>query len=283
MYNVGGIPHLEWNGDSSTIGGYPNGTWQGLYPIYAAIIDTFMTNQTPYAIGISGEYSGSQVNFDIELLLNDDRSPDNMYLELFVAEDSIYSYWGAIDEYHNARNVARRYITKSTSQKLPISISASGESETFSGSFEISEAWVDSNIKIISIVQDLDIFQVFQVATRNIMNMDPDLDGDGFDDVYDNCPNTYNPDQLDVDGDGIGDVCDPCNALAAVLGNVNLDASGDDYIPIIDVADILALSDLVNNTGLPPNDCQQIDLLEDGTINDWDLFVLVDLVMAGGN
>ena len=116
MYNVGGIPHLEWNGDSSTIGGYPNGTWQGLYTNYAAIIDTFMTNQTPYTIGISGEYSGSQVNYDIELLLNDDRSPDNMYLELFVAEDSIYSYWGAIDEYHNARNVARRYITKSTSQ-----------------------------------------------------------------------------------------------------------------------------------------------------------------------
>ena len=274
---------MEWNGDSSTIGGYPNGTWQGLYTNYAAIIDTFMTNQTPYVIGISGEYSGSQVNFDIELLLNDDRSPDNMYLELFVAEDSIYSYWGAIDEYHNARNVARRYITKSTSQKLPISISASGESETFSGSFEISEAWVDSNIKIISIVQDLDIFQVFQVATRNIMNMDPDLDGDGFDDVYDNCPNTYNPDQLDADDDGVGDVCDPCNQLVNILGNVNLDASGDDYIPIIDVADILAFTDLLNNTGLPPNDCQQVDLLADGTINDWDLIVLLDLVMAGGN
>ena len=54
-------------------------------------------------------------------------------------------------------------------------------------------------------------------------------------------------------------------------------------IPIIGVADLLALSDLLNETGLPPNDCQQVDLLEDGIINDWDLFVLVDLVMAGGN
>ena len=86
-----------------------------------------------------------------------------------------------------------------------------------------------------------------------------------------------------MDDDGIGDVCDPCNALAAVLGNVNLDASGEGYIPIIDVADVLAFSDLLNNTGLPPNDCQQVDLLEDGTINDWDLLVLVEMVMNGGN
>jgi hypothetical protein len=35
-------------------------------------------------------------------------------------------------------------------------------------------------------------------------------DGDGFSDYEDNCPHTYNPDQLDVDNDSIGDVCDTC-------------------------------------------------------------------------
>ena len=93
-----------------------------------------------------------------------------------------------------------------------------------------------------------------------------------------------NPFEIDLlDGDDIGDACDPCNDLAFVLGNINGDASGEDYIPIIDVADVLAFSDLLNNTGLPPNDCQQVDLLEDGTINDWDLLVLVEMVMNGGN
>ena len=45
-----------------------------------------------------------------------------------------------------------------------------------------------------------------------------DPDSDGICSNLDNCPFTYNPDQLDSDLDGVGDACDIC------LGN---DASGD--------------------------------------------------------
>ena len=289
MYNVSGIPHTEWNGVHSQIGGYGNGNWEALYPTYLELYETYVVNQTPYSIGISGAYEpgDTEVSFDVELLIDSgiDTTVDNtdMYLELFVSEDSIMSYWSTVDKWHNARYVARKYITKSDNTKLPISITSAGESETFSGTFQLSDAWEHDKVYIQAIVQNLDTYEVFQAFSWNINNLDPDPDGDGLTYLYDNCPNIYNPDQVDVDDDGIGDVCDPCNALAAVLGNVNLDASGEGYIPIIDVADVLAFSDLLNGTGLPPNECQHVDLLEDGTINDWDLFVLVDLVMAGGN
>lgn len=35
-----------------------------------------------------------------------------------------------------------------------------------------------------------------------------DNDDDGLNELFDNCPNTYNPDQLDSDDDGIDDSCD---------------------------------------------------------------------------
>ena len=39
-------------------------------------------------------------------------------------------------------------------------------------------------------------------------NCDDDDDNDGIADEFDNCPNTFNPDQADNDDDGFGDICD---------------------------------------------------------------------------
>ncbi|MFH1699233.1 MAG: dockerin type I domain-containing protein [Candidatus Zixiibacteriota bacterium] len=50
----------------------------------------------------------------------------------------------------------------------------------------------------------------------------PDNDNDGIANKYDNCPETYNPDQSDIDGDGIGDVCDYLCGDADGNGNTDL-------------------------------------------------------------
>ena len=47
------------------------------------------------------------------------------------------------------------------------------------------------------------------LTIKYAMNFNTDGDEDGVDDVLDNCPSVYNPDQLDTDGNGQGNACDP--------------------------------------------------------------------------
>ena len=47
-----------------------------------------------------------------------------------------------------------------------------------------------------------------QVCDEEFLGSEFDKDRDGVRDQFDNCPNTFNPDQLDSDFDGRGDVCD---------------------------------------------------------------------------
>ena len=108
------------------------------------------------------------------------------------------------------------------------------------------------------------------------------MDGDGIANNDDKCPSVHNFTQEDWDEDGIGDACDYCNDIANVPGNVNIAASGEEVEPIINVMDILAFSDLLDNNSLI-NDCQSLDLLEDGEVNQFDLIVLIDLIASGGN
>ena len=292
LYNVSGIPHTEWNGVHSQVGGASGGNWESLYPDYVNLYHAHYDLETPFRLGISGEYEpgDNEVNFSVEVLIDDDIDTtvniEETYVEIFAVEDDIYSWWGTIGQWHNARNVARKYITKSEATKNPLSISEAGQSEIFDHTLVLSDAWVHSNVKIIAIIQKFSgsasEHPITQAQTRNINDLDADPDEDGLTYLYDNCHYVFNPGQEDADGDDYGDACDPCNELVNVTGNVDLDASGDGYDPIIGIADILAMSDLLEGVGLPPNDCHSIDMLEDGTINNFDLIVLVDLVMAGG-
>ena len=69
---------------------------------------------------------------------------------------------------------------------------------------------------------------------------------------------------MDSDGDEIGNACDPCNGLVNIIRNIDFNAIGDKYVSIIGVNDILALSDIINNVGLPINNCHQYDMFPIG-------------------
>ena len=178
MYGVGGIPHSQWNGVESTVGGYPNGNWDPMYNAFMNIYDNMDGDETPYEIEINGMFDqiNDEVTYDVTVTMDADMSSTNQKVDIFVVEDNIWSYWAAVGIYHNARNVARDWIT---TDGLDLTISSSGESQIFTGTFDVSDAWVSDSVKIIAIVQNYgNPKQIYQVNQININDMNPDVEWD---------------------------------------------------------------------------------------------------------
>lgn len=227
-------------------------------------------DDTPYEIEINGMINDTEVSYDIFVTMDADMSSINQKVDIFVVEDNIWSYWSGASSYHNARNVARNWVVTET-----LSISLSGETESFSGTFDLSDAWVSDNVIIIAIVQNYgNPKQIYQVSQININDMNPDIDDDGILNGEDNCVDVYNPDQVDVDSDQIGNMCDPCNDLVYVLGNTNgdLNQNGD---PVINVFDLFTLIDFTIQGSL--NECSEnvMNINSDNHINILDVIELM--------
>ncbi len=101
----------------------------------------------------------------------------------------------------------------------------------------------------------------------------PDLDEDGILNEIDNCPEIFNPDQLDDDGDGLGDVCDDCHNY---LGDVNDDGT-------IDILDIVTIVNIIlNGGGGGYTDCaiMDADYSGDGTVNVLDVIQIINFIVG---
>lgn len=71
-------------------------------------------------------------------------------------------------------------------------------------------------------------------------SFDIDDDGDGAPDVCDNCPDLYNPEQLDCDQDGIGDLCAIADGLVEDCNADGIpDFCQDDYVHDNGVANLI--------------------------------------------
>ena len=114
---------LVYVGDSIRIGGALAYWWRA----YAQLLNRYMSflySESPYNIGISGNYElgDSQVNLEVELLIDSIDyviENENLYLELVVVEDKIPDAYWSVLEYHDLRDVARRWITKNLIIKFP--------------------------------------------------------------------------------------------------------------------------------------------------------------------
>ena len=102
-----------------------------------------------------------------------------------------------------------------------------------------------------------------------------DGEGDGIADLYDNCPQSFNPDQLDCDEDGVGDVC----AIESGVADFNSNGVPDSCECIADIftdgsVDGGDLGGLLAQWG-PATQTTVADFNRDGVVNGADLGYLL--------
>ena len=68
-----------------------------------------------------------------------------------------------------------------------------------------------------------------EITVTEARSLSPDKDGDGINNLDDNCPTVFNPDQADANHDHIGDACQEV-ALCPPGSNIILGTSGDDTL-----------------------------------------------------
>ena len=237
--SINAVPIEVFNGAEVIVGASSE---ESAYNNYVTVYDYLVGADTPYEIFINGYNDGLNVNYSIDVSLDTDITTQldvDPKVHIFVVEDNIMISWFVWDWLdHNARNVVRHWIAAGD-----LTITSSGESQNFSGSFTIDgEAWNPDNVKIIAMVQNDDNAEIFQVQETNV-----------------------------------NDLCDD-NVWAP--GNINGGVNTDQTITV-DVFDVLSLADIVV-LGDQQSCAYNIgDLNDDGYVNLVDIFALASMILEG--
>ena len=241
---------------------------------------------TPVTIELSGGIDGYEVDVSVLVSSESDLSSANTVLIVAATMDSVYyagpngllHHHAVIIEYLTATNTGDA-ITLDGTNDVQINYEWTMDSNWPNNN---TVTWDISDLNIVAFVQNYSSKEVYQVEAGRVNEMNNDTDEDGVVNSDDNCPDTYNPNQVDVDSDGAGNACDACdNVNVYVMGNVNGDV--EDSAPLIDIIDVLYLIDLIVDDNYPACSGEVADYTGDGVVNFEDvIFLVLDILNQGG-
>ncbi len=135
-------------------------------------------------------------------------TPDFTHYKVKV-EDAGYNPalpWYTNPPFGELSDSAQWWYPYETRKGAAFSDDVSGQNEFSPTSYPSSDGYFDPTGIIVRV--DSIIGERLYLYVHNPFEPVTDHDGDGIDDVNDNCPTIYNDDQLDANANGIGDVCE---------------------------------------------------------------------------
>lgn len=243
MYGVSGIPHAQFGGYLSVVGGYSSG--QSMYSNYLPHYNTLNAQNSPCAIDISMDInSKSTVDVQADVELTGNITTTNNKIILLLTYKYTDDYTCAVVAYHDEN----------------FNLTTAGQTGSFSYSFTYDPEWVIPDLKAVAIVQTFSsnhkihqaatcgVNGIFSIFSSNVQSGPPQLGVQFYNESY---PDTgivsY---EWDFDGDGTWDSTEenPYH-LYDTIGSYNVSlrisdgvetatTTADDYITVTNTSDI---------------------------------------------